>query len=241
MKSLFLMFVVLISIGALAEQNASKTSNGKGSLQSELDAKKASGKAPDDIKSIMATASETLKKSGIIDKAVKKGDQMLDFTLPNARGGDLKLSEALKKGPVILTFYRGGWCPYCNLQLRAYQKRLEDFRKAGATLIAVSPESSESGDTTIDKNELKFDVLSDAGNKIARQYGLVFKLPQDLIGIYKKFGIDLEKNQNNGEWELPIPATYVIAPDGKIVYSFLNVDYVKRAEPEDIIAVLKSI
>jgi len=105
----------------------------------------------------------------------------------------------------------------------------------------VSPESSDSGDTTIDKNELKFDVLSDAGNKIARQYGLVFKLPQDLIGIYKKFGIDLEKNQNNGEWELPIPATYVIAPDGKIVYSFLNVDYVKRAEPEDIIAVLKSI
>jgi peroxiredoxin len=209
------------------------------SLQSKLDEKRDGSKAPPEVQKTMSDATEALRKSGLVDKAKKKGDKFIDFELPNAIGGKIKLSDALKKGAVILTFYRGGWCPYCNLQLRAYQESLEDFKKMGAQLIAVSPESSESADTTVNKNDLKFSVLSDEGNAVARKYGLVFKVSDDLKNIYKSFGIDLEKNQKNNSWELPIPATYVINKQGKVVYSFLNVDYTQRAEPADILKSLQ--
>lgn len=210
-------------------------------LQSKLDEKRSSSQAPTEIKMTMEAATKKLEDSGILKKAKQKGQSYIDFTLPNVNGGNLKLSEALKKGPVVLTFYRGGWCPYCNIQLKAYQDRLEDFKKRGASLVAISPETMDSSATTVQKNELKFDILFDKNNTVARKYGIVFKIENDLKAVYEKFGIDLEKNQNNKSWELPIPATYVIAPNGEIVYSFLNVDYVKRAEPNDILKALDSI
>jgi len=211
------------------------------SLQEKLDEKRSKSLAPTEIRLTMEAATKKLEDSGIIEKAKKKGQLYIDFTLPNMDGKNLKISDVLKKGPVILTFYRGGWCPYCNIQLKAYQERLEDFTKRGASLIAISPETMESSSTTVEKNELKFNILFDKNNSVARKYGIVFKIEKDLKAIYEKFGIDLEKNQNNKSWELPVPATYVIAPNGKIIYSFLNVDYVKRAEPNDIIKALDSI
>lgn len=211
------------------------------SLQGVIDEKRAGSKIPSDARMTMEQATEKLRKSGIIDKAKQKGDTYIDFSLPNVDGKTVKLSEELKKGPIVLTFYRGGWCPYCNLQLKAYQDHLEQFKAAGGQLIAVSPESMESGETTVDKNDLKFKILSDNLNKEARKYGLVFQLDDELKKVYLKFGLDLEKNQGNDSWELPIPATYVISKDGKIVYSFLNVDYVQRAEPSDIIKALNSL
>jgi len=210
-------------------------------LQSQLDEKRNGSQAPSEIKMTMEAAKKKLEDSGILKKAKQKDQNYIDFTLPNVNGGNLILSEVLKKGPVILTFYRGGWCPYCNIQLKAYQVHLEDFKKRGASLVAISPETMDSSTTTVKKNELKFDILFDKNNSIARKYGIVFKIENDLKSVYEKFGIDLEKNQNNKSWELPIPATYVIAPNGKIVYSFLNVDYVKRAEPSDILKALDSI
>lgn len=211
------------------------------SLQAVIDQKRAGSQIPSEARMTMEQATDKLRKSGIIDNAKKKGDTYIDFSLPNVDGKKVTLSEELKKGPIILTFYRGGWCPYCNLQLKAYQDHLEQFEAAGGQLIAVSPETMESGESTIDKNDLKFKILSDNLNKEARKYGLVFQLDEELKEVYLKFGLDLEKNQGNDSWELPIPATYVINKDGKIVYSFLNVDYVQRAEPADIIKALNSL
>ena len=211
------------------------------SLQAELDGKRAGSKIPDSARMTMEQATEELEKSGIIAKAKSKGDKFVDFTLPNINGENVKLSEKLKDGPVILTFYRGGWCPYCNIQLKAYQDLLEEFKAAGGQLIAVSPESSDSGSTTVDKNKIEYEILSDNLNKVARKYGLVFKLSEELKNVYLKFGLDLEKNQGNDSWELPVPATYVIDKNGEIVYSFLNVDYVQRAEPKDIVEALNSL
>lgn len=189
----------------------------------------------------MQEATERLRKSGIIDRAIKKGNHYLDFELPNINGKKVKLSDKLKNGPIVLTFYRGGWCPYCNIQLKAYQDHLEKFKKAGGQLIAVSPESMESAETTVKKHDIEFEILTDNLNKEARKYGLVFKLDDELKEVYLGLGLDLEKNQGNDSWELPIPATYVIDKNGKIVYSFLNVDYVQRAEPSEIIAVLEKL
>lgn len=211
------------------------------SLSETLNDRRDGSSIPKAARMTMEQATVKLRESGIIDKAKKKGDRYIDFTLPDVNGKPIKLSEALKNGPVVLTFYRGGWCPYCNLQLKAYQDYLGEFKKAGGQLIAVSPETMESGNTTVKKNDLEFAILSDDKNKIARKYGLVFPLEEDLKKVYLKFGLDLEKNQGNDSWELPIPATYVIAKDGKIVFSFLNVDYVQRAEPKDIVEALKKL
>lgn len=207
-------------------------------LNTKLQEKRNASKVPQDKRAIMVAANKKLAESGIIDQAKNVGDQFIDFEVPNVHGKKVKISEALKKGPVVLTFYRGGWCPYCNLQLRAYQESLDLFEKAGGQLIAVSPESMDSAETTVNKNELKFEILTDDHNKVARQYGLVFKLDDDLKEIYLQFGLDLEKNQGNDSWELPIPATYVIDQKGVIRYAFLNTDYVQRAEPKDIIDTL---
>ncbi len=211
------------------------------SLQEELDNRRGASKAPKAIKMTMKQAEEKLRESGIIDKAKKKGDDYIDFELPNVHGKKIKLSDKLKNGPIVLTFYRGGWCPYCNMQLKAYQENLDKFEKAGGQLIAVSPESMDSATTTVKKHELKFEILSDNLNKEARKYGLVFKVGKDLKEVYLKFGLDLAKNQGNDSWEIPIPATYIINKDGKIVYSFLNVDYVQRAEPSEIIDILNGL
>jgi len=216
------------------------TSFSDDSLQAVLDERKNS-RPPSKERMTMAEATEKLRKSGILDGAHKKGDSIVDFTLPSATGKKVKLTDELKKGAVVLTFYRGGWCPYCNLQLKAYQEKLDEIEAAGGQLIAISPEKMSEADTTVKKNELKFEILSDEDNKIARKYGLVFHVEDDLKEVYLKFGIDLNKSQGNSAWELPIPATYVISKEGKIVYSFLNVDYVKRAEPSDIINALKSL
>ncbi len=211
------------------------------SLQEKINKKRAGSSVPKKERMTMEQATEKLRKSGIVDKAKKKGDSFIDFTLPNVDGKTVRLSEELKKGPVVLTFYRGGWCPYCNIQLKAYQDSLDEFKLAGGQLIAISPESMDSANTTVKKHEIKFKILSDNLNKVAKQYGLVFKLDENIKNVYLKFGLDLEKSQGNDLWELPIPATYVINKDGKIVYSFLNVDYIQRAEPKDIIKTLESL
>ena len=211
------------------------------SLQETINRRRAQSNVPNKARMTMEQATEKLRKSGIIGKAIQKGNDYIDFELPNVKGEKVKLSDKLKNGPIVLTFYRGGWCPYCNLQLKAYQDNLDAFKKAGGQLIAVSPESIESANTTVKKHELQFEILTDNLNTEARKYGLVFKLDEQLKEVYLNVGLDLEKNQGNNSWELPIPATYVIDQNGKIVYSFLNVDYVQRAEPKDIIDALENL
>ena len=187
------------------------------SLKSQLAAKRNASKAPADVKAIMQNATADLKKNGL-KKAIVMGKKAPDFTLESFKDGQFSLKETLKKGPVVLTFYRGGWCPYCNLQLKAYEARYQDFVKAGATIIAISPEKPSNAKETADTNKVSFDLLYDQDNRVARRFGLVFNVGKELKDIYLSFGIDLEKSQGNDQWQLPLAATYVIGQDLSLIH-----------------------
>ncbi|MCC1485078.1 peroxiredoxin-like family protein [Winogradskyella immobilis] len=186
----------------------------------------------------MQSAIDELVQSSILDKATKKGAKIPEISLPNATGKTVNLSEVLKDNRVVLTFYRGGWCPYCNLELKAFQNALPEIEAKGAKLIAISPETPDNSLSTAEKNELSFEVLSDTNNKTAKDLGLVFQLPETLQNLYKKFGIDLDTNQNNTNQELPIAATYIIEQDGTISYDYLQEDYKLRADPSEVLTAL---
>jgi peroxiredoxin len=159
----------------------------------------------------------------------------------DARGDQVMLSKLLVKGPVVLTFYRGGWCPYCNLQLRAYQQILPEILALGASLVAVSPEAPDTSLSTAEKNALEFEVLSDVKGEAGRAYRLVFDFSQDLKQAYLAAGNDLSQRNADGEWHLPIPATYVIGRDGRVKLAFVDSEYRNRLEPGDIIATLRTL
>lgn len=172
---------------------------------------------------------------------VGAGDEAPDFTLPDPRGGEVALSALLREGPVVLAFYRGGWCPYCNLQLRAYQEALPAIRELGARLVAVSPQLPDQSLSMAEKNALAFDVLSDVGNRVARSYGLVYTLAEELQEGLRAAGRPLSLVNGDDSWELPVPATYVIGPDRRIVAGEVDVDYRDRLDPREILAALEGL
>jgi peroxiredoxin len=186
---------------------------------------------------------DRVRTLGIIDHALKEGEAVADFTLPDAHGGEVSLKTLLSKGPVVISFYRGEWCPFCNLELRGLQEALPKMNNLGATLLAISPEKPDHGIVAAENNKLTFPVLSDFGNKVARQFGIVFQIGEDL----KEFSKNVFKNDialRNGEdsYELPVPATYVIDTAGVIRFAHVDVDYMTgRVEPETVLAALESI
>ena len=196
---------------------------------------------PTDVQRVMAQATTELKDSDIVNRSLKVGDRLPAIELPNAAGKTIRIQDLLAQGPVIISFYRGQWCPYCNLELRALQQYLPEFKAEGATLIAISPQTPDNSLSTLEKNELDFEVLSDAGNVVARELGLVFTLPETLRPIYENFGIDVPTHNGDRTFELPIPATYVVAPNGDVVYAFADADYTLRAEPSDILVALRNL
>lgn len=193
---------------------------------------------PEATKAIMRNAIKELENSNIGKLAYKKGQQIPNIALPNANGKTVNIQEELKNNKVVLTFYRGGWCPYCNLELKALQEKLGEIEAKGAKLIAISPESPDNSLSTTEKNALSFDILTDTNNEVARSLGLVYELPQNLISLYHEFGINLEQSQGMQSNELPIAATYIINQDGIIDYDFIEEDYKLRAEPAAVIAAL---
>jgi len=197
-------------------------------------------KAPEEKKKLMAQATKELTELNVA-KGLTIGDKVPDFKLPDATGKVVSITEELSKGPVILSFYRGGWCPYCNLELKAYQRELESIKDAGATLIAISPETPDASLSTIEKHDLEFIVLSDDHNKVAEQFDLVFKMPDYLIDIYKSSGLDVAGRNGNDDWELPKPATFVIDQTGEIIFAEVDSDYTKRVEPSNVIDIVKNI
>lgn len=211
-------------------------------LKSQLDAKKEdfSRKASEEKKRIYEEGLKSVEQTGILKSAKQIGDIAPDFTLNNSNGVEISLKEQLKNGPVILIWYRGGWCPYCNITLISLQKEINNFKQFGANLIALTPELPERSLTTKEKNKLGFEVLSDVSNLVAKDYGVVFKLTPEVAESYQK-GFDLHSYNGDDSDELPLAATYVINQDGKIVYSFLDVDYRNRAEPSEILEVLKNL
>jgi peroxiredoxin len=191
--------------------------------------------APAEVFAAIEAANAKLEISGIAGRALKAGDRIPDFDLPDATGKVVRSADLLAADPLVISFYRGSWCPYCSLELKTLQQNLSEFRARGATLVAISPQTPDESLTTKQKNELAFPVLSDAGSKVARKFGLVFTLDETLKPIFKAFGIDLLAHNGVDTWELPIPATYVVAKSGKIVSACVDVDYRNRAEPAEIL------
>ncbi len=195
-------------------------------------------RVPAERQAIMASHIEQLR--GTIAKTMLKvGDRAPAILLENAKGATVDVGTLLKKGPVIVIFYRGGWCPYCNLELRAYQAMLSEFAAAGASLVAISPEKPDDTLSTAEKNALAFEVLSDVGQKVGRAFGLVYEFTEELKRAYQGFNLDIPaRNGTPDEWALPVAATYIIDRDGRIIYAYTDVDYRDRADPRDVLAVL---
>jgi peroxiredoxin len=216
------------------------------SLQATLDAFKAdfeSGQppyrmAPADIE-IMHRATEELIASGATLHAKKVGDKAPAFTLKDADGNLVSSTELLKKGPLVVSFYRGVWCPYCNMELQALQAAKPEFDKRGASLVAISPQTAPNSRKSVRQNQLSFPILSDAKGEVAASFGLRFGLPDYLVELYKRLKNDLPSLNDDPSWTLPMPARYVIGQDGTILYSEVNPDYTRRPEPEDMIPALQ--
>lgn len=187
---------------------------------------------------LMNRVNDSLRAPEIIGRAVAERDRAPNFRLPNAQGGSVELYALLRQGPVVLTFYRGQWCPYCNLELRAYQNLLPQLQALGASLLAVSPQTPDNSLSTMEKNDLNYPVLSDVGLHVARAYGLAFDLPPELVELYQRqWNNDLVKwNGAGGGWSLPIPATYVIDQDARIALAYVDPDFRDRLEPETVLA-----
>ncbi|MEM5514521.1 peroxiredoxin-like family protein [Pseudoalteromonas sp. AS84] len=212
------------------------------SLKAQIDAYNVQkdAKLPADVLALMNTTNEELIAQHIKDNALQIGQKVENFSLANHNGEKIELADLLKKGPVIISFYRGGWCPYCNLELKALNDYLPQFKTQSAQLVAISPQLPDETLSTAQKNDLEFDVLSDVSNKVADQFGLLFTLDERIQALYTQFGIDFEHYYGDKSFKLPLPATYVINQEGVITYAFLNEDYTLRAEPTDIMAALES-
>jgi peroxiredoxin len=178
-------------------------------------------------------------RDGIAKSARTVGDQAPAFTLNNANGKAVDVSALWKTRPVVVNFYRGGWCPYCNLELRALQQVVPQIEALGATLVAVSPEKPDDAISTAEKNALTFPVLSDPGQKVGRAFGLVYTFSEELISAYKEFGLDIPGKNGAKEWALPISATYVVEGGGTIVFANTDADYRDRADPAAVLAALR--
>jgi len=196
-------------------------------------------RVPAERQAIMQRHIDQLCSGEISRTMLKVGDHVPAIVLENAQGVTVDVRALLQKGPVVVTFYRGGWCPYCNLELRAYQEILPQILAAGASLVAISPEYPDDTVSTTEKNALTFEVLSDIGQKVGRAFGLVYEFTDELKSAYQGFNLDIPVlNGMTDEWALPVSATYVVDRDGSIIYAHTDVDYRDRADPRDVLHIL---
>lgn len=189
----------------------------------------------------MKRATAELIASGQAERALKAGNVAPGFTLEDADGNVVSSRELLAKGPLIVSFYRGVWCPYCNMDLKALEATRSEFEARGARLVAISPQTSSNSRRSQRDNGLGFPILSDRNSAVAGAFGIRFSLPADLIELYKGFGNDLPNINNDPSWVLPMPARYVISTDGVIAYADVNPDYTRRPDPSELLPVLDRI
>jgi peroxiredoxin len=198
-------------------------------------------KIPAEILAEMEKASEELKTFNFKEKTLKIGDNFPEATLLNHKNHEASLKAALGGKPAIISFYRGTWCPYCNIELAYYNELLGEDENKGVRLFAISPERPDSTTSTTDVESLNFAVCSDIDNKLAKKLNLVFGLPEKVQKIYEKFGIDLDASQGNTQRELPVPATFILDKDGKVVYVDLDEDYTTRPDADEVLAEYKKL
>ncbi len=201
-------------------------------LTEKLQEKKTSGRAktPSNIKLVMTNATENLKKSKIVENSAQVGTMVPDFKI---EGKSIK--SFYSKKPTIIKFYRGYWCPYCQLELVEYEKYKKQIEDKGYQVVILTPDTKLNIKKFKDKQKVSFDIYQDKNNYIAKKFGIAFKLDPRLTDVYNKFGIDLVKSQGNNKNELPIPGTYIINTKGEIIYSYLDPDYTNRLDPLDLL------
>ncbi|MGY6118581.1 peroxiredoxin-like family protein [Paraburkholderia strydomiana] len=216
------------------------------SLQDKLDAFRADFKAgkppfnaPPEIHPVMERATAELIASGQASRAIKAGDRAPHFSLKDQDGNDVSSAALLVKGPLVVTFYRGVWCPYCNIELQAINKVLPQIQAYGANVVAISPQTAVNSRKSVRTNELRFPVLSDVNGQTGADFGLRFALPDYLVELYKNLRNDLPAFNDDPGWTLPMPARYVIGQDGIVLYSEVNPDYTRRPDPSDMFPVLE--
>ena len=212
------------------------------STQSKLDERKAefSKTASEKKKNDYEEGIRLVEQSGVLDGAKNVGDTAPDFMLNNAVGEPVKLSSLLEQGPVVMIWYRGEWCPYCNIYLEDIQAHVGEFKEAGAQVVAISPETPDNGWTLQDKLDIEFHVLSDFKSEVAEEYGILYELPPKIAEAYES-AFELSKKNDDDRFVLPLSASYVIDQDGTITYAFLDADYRNRAETSVLLEEVKGL
>lgn len=216
-------------------------------LQAKLDAFKADFEAgkppysvPRSVIEVMHRATAELIASGSAARALRAGAKAPAFTLKDPDGNPVSSRDLLARGPLVVSFYRGVWCPYCNMELQALQAAMPEFQRLGASLVAISPQTPVNSRKSMRQNDLSFPILSDTHNEVAAAFGLRFALPDYLVELYKTLKNDLPTFNGDPNWTLPMPARFVIGQDGIILYAEVNPDYTRRPEPEDMLPALRA-
>ncbi|GGF01410.1 peroxiredoxin [Aliidongia dinghuensis] len=217
-------------------------------LQAKLDAFKADFEAgkppysvPHSVIETMHRATRELIASGAAKRTLKVGDKAPAFTLKDPEGNEVSSLALLQNGPLVVSFYRGVWCPYCNMELQALQAALPEFQRRGASLVAISPQTAPNSRKSARQNSLGFPILSDTHNNVAGAFGLRFALPDYLVELYKSLKNDLPNFNGDDSWTLPMPGRFVIGQDGTILYAEVNPDYTRRPDPEELLPALDRI
>jgi peroxiredoxin len=197
--------------------------------------------SPHEMKSAMSAEMSALISSGQAEGALKVGAKAPQFVLPDADGNVVSAADLLKKGPLVVSFYRGVWCPYCNVDLQALEEVADRIRGYGASLVAISPQTPVNSRKSQRENKLSFPILSDKNCELASQFGIRWTPSQALQGVYLNFGTDIGAFNGQGSWAIPMPARYVIARDGTIAYAEIHPNYTHRPEPNDVCPVLERL
>ena len=210
-------------------------------LQSQLDelTTKLRALVPADRLATVDRAVEELVSAKLAERALKIGDRAPAFELPDGDGMLWRSQDLLRGGPLVIIFYRGRWCAYCNAQLAALQEIHKEIAAAGASLVAISPQTQKHSYMTRDMHKLRFPVLSDSGNQAARKFGLVYRVPQDLQTMYESIMTKLPGYNGDQSWDLPLATTYIVQPDGIISWARVDADWRRRPEPEEMVSRLR--
>jgi peroxiredoxin len=195
---------------------------------------------PAETQAVHTRAIAELKQKGLAANILPAGAKIPEFQLQDHDGKTVSSSELLAKGPLVLCFIRGRWCPFCVAQMEAMNLILPGIEQAGATLAAISPQTVQQSFFMRDQHKLRFPLLSDAGNKVARQFGLTYRVPDEQEAVYRRAFVNLPFVNGDDSWELPIPSTYIIECDGTVIFASANEDYTERPEPEDVLRVLNT-
>jgi len=195
---------------------------------------------PAETQAIHARAVAALKQQNLAAKIIPVGFKIPEFEVQDHDGRTVSSTELLARGRLVLCFIRGRWCPFCIAQMEAMNLVLPEIEQAGATLAAISPQTVQQSFFMRDQHKLRFPLLSDAGNKVARQFGLTYPVPDEQRAIYQRAFVNLPFVNSEDSWQLPIPATYIIARDGKVLFASANEDYTERPEPSEIVRILRA-